>query len=361
MKQIVVLLAFTTLFFACKNEKNNAWEAFTKCGTNRCVKEALDVKDALIKNPEQTLLAFHATYEKGNDHVIGWLYLLRDSVLTNQKMGDLLSRIAMQQSVMNAVKPFIVNAKMGETAKVVFDGMDSIVMIAETEDIGETVEPSDIPITGTYDYTIEKITYGELKISQLSSEKFKFAMDLTTGPPAHNQGSLEDIGTFKGQNEGIFSMNKYDGECAFSFIFYKDSVTVETTKGGAMVCGFGNRVMADGVFRRKSFDDPFLSKKDAATATNLQGTWQSADDPKSSIKIANGNYSEMYEGQTPVPIRYIYFPTCPKDCNPVAKMPCLKIIGQDEICYTIVKADGKTLELSQIGGTGNTNKYVRKK
>ena len=361
MKQIVVLLAFTTLFFACKNEKNNAWEAFTKCATNNCVKEAIAVKEALIKNPEQTLLAFHATYEKGEDHVVGWLYILRDSVLTNQKMGDLPSRIAMQQSVMNAVKPFVANAKMGETAKVVFDGIDSIAMIAETEDSGETVEPSDIPITGTYSYEIEKVSYGELKISQLSSEKFKFSFDLTSGPPAHNQGSLEDIGTFKGQNEGTFSMNKYGGECTLSFIFNKDNATIKTTKGDAAVCGFGNRVMADGVFKRKSFDDPFLSKKDAATAKNLQGTWQSADDPKSSVKISDGNYSEMYEGQTPAPMRYIYFPTCPKDCNPIAKMPCLKIIGQDEICYTIVKADGKTLELSQIGGTGNTNKYVRKK
>ena len=60
-------------------------------------------------------------------------------------------------------------------------------------------------------------------------------------------------------------------------------------------------------------------------------------------------------------MRYIYYPTCPKDCNPIAKMPCLKIVGQDDVCFAIVKADGKSLDSSQIAGTSNTNHYVKKK
>ena len=39
----------------------------------------------------------------------------------------------------------------------------------------------------------------------------------------------------------------------------------------------------------------------------------------------------------------------------------LKVTGQDNVCYAVIKADGKVLELSQIGGTGNTNRYVRKR
>ena len=55
------------------------------------------------------------------------------------------------------------------------------------------------------------------------------------------------------------------------------------------------------------------------------------------------------------------FSDLPEGLYPAVKMPCLKIIGQDAVCYSLIKADGKVLELSQIGGTGNTNRYVRKK
>ena len=97
-------------------------------------------------------------------------------------------------------------------------------------------------------------------------------------------------------------------------------------------------------------------------AANLEGEWQSKEDPKAGIKIQNGRFEYVYAGEKPEPsMRYIYYPTCPKDCNPIAKMPCLKIVGQDDVCFSIVKADGKSLDISQIGGTGNTNHYVKKK
>ena len=110
------------------------------------------------------------------------------------------------------------------------------------------------------------------------------------------------------------------------------------------------------------YPDPVLTAKEEKIATNLEGEWQSKDDPKAGVKMENGKFTFLYEGKTTEsPMRYIYYPTCPKDCNPVAKMPCLKIIGQDDVCYSIVKADGKSLDISQIGGTGNTNRYVKKK
>jgi hypothetical protein len=110
------------------------------------------------------------------------------------------------------------------------------------------------------------------------------------------------------------------------------------------------------------YPDPVLSEKDVKVVEKMQGMWQSKEDPKAGIKIENGRFSYVYEGQKPDPsMRYIYYPICPKDCNPIAKMPCLKIIGQDDVCYSIVKADGKVLDISQIGGKGNTNQYVKKK
>jgi hypothetical protein len=111
-----------------------------------------------------------------------------------------------------------------------------------------------------------------------------------------------------------------------------------------------------------SHPTPAYSAKDLKMLDKLQGEWQSSDDPKASIKIENEQYWDLYEGQKAEPaMRCIYYAICPKDCNPIAKMPCLKVIAQDEMCYSIVKADGKVLHLSQIGGTGNTNRYVKKK
>jgi hypothetical protein len=110
------------------------------------------------------------------------------------------------------------------------------------------------------------------------------------------------------------------------------------------------------------YPDPVLSEKEAKVAEKLVGEWQSKDDPKAGVKMENGKFTFLYEGKTKdAPMRYLFYPACPKDCNPVAKMPCLKIIGQDDVCYSIMKADGKSLDISQIGGTGNTNRYVKKK
>jgi hypothetical protein len=226
----------------------------------------------------------------------------------------------------------------------------------------EAINPSNISITGTYTYDNGDRGNGELKISQVAADKFKFKLLVIGGAPAHNSGALDGTVNLSPKNVGSFSMKKYSGECTLQFS-WGDEVTIRTLKGDAAACGFGNNVMADGVYKRKSFEDPFLSKTQAKAATMLIGTWQSTEDPKSSIKIADGQYSDVYEGQTPASpaMRYIYYPTCPKDCNPIAKTRCLKIIGQDDICYTVVKADGKVLEISQIGGRGNTNKYVKKK
>ena len=121
IKHFLVLTAI--LFFACKTTetKSDAWATFQKCSGNNCVKEALAVKDAFVKNPQQTLNEFQATYEKGEDHVIGWLYILRDSVLLNSKMGTMEERLAMQQTIITAAKPFEKDAKVQEMAKSVMD------------------------------------------------------------------------------------------------------------------------------------------------------------------------------------------------------------------------------------------------
>jgi hypothetical protein len=117
------LLLFSTLicFLQCATPKSDSWEAFTKCATNECVKEAVDVKDAFLKDPKALLNQFQTTYEKGEDHVIGWLYMLRDSVLLNPKYGTVDERIAMQKALIDAAKPFINDPKVNEMASSVIN------------------------------------------------------------------------------------------------------------------------------------------------------------------------------------------------------------------------------------------------
>jgi hypothetical protein len=120
MKNILFLL-IVSLFFQCSAPKNDAWEVFTKCAASECIKEAIDVKDAFLKDPKTLLSQFQATYEKGEDHVIGWLYMLRESVLINPKMGTVEERIAMQKALIDAAKPFENDPKVHEMAQSVIN------------------------------------------------------------------------------------------------------------------------------------------------------------------------------------------------------------------------------------------------
>jgi hypothetical protein len=361
MKNFLFYVMLIALIGACKNPQtaeSASWVAFKKCATNACVKEVIDVKNAFLQNPKQLLTDFQATYEKGEDHVIGWLFILRDSVLLNPKMGTTEARFALQQKLITATKPFENDPKVKEMAKSVLENVEHLAIMSETED--EVVEPSSLPITGTYSYDKGDNGNGDVSISQVAFDKFQFKISVTGGSPSHTGGYMEGTATLV-QNKGTYSTKEFGGECALEFTF-GDSLAIKTLKGDPASCGFGMNVMADGVYPRKSYNDPFLSKKDAANAAKLIGEWQSLSDPQSSLKIGKGVYQDKYVGTNPMPaLRYIYSPMCPKACNPVGKTPCLRVIGQDDVCYAIVKADGKNLDLSQIGGAGNTNRYVKKK
>ena len=120
MKNFVLLLLISICCFSCQS-KSDAWEKFTKCATADCFKEAIDVKDAFLKDPKTLLTQFQATYEKGEDHVIGWLYMLRENVLINPKMGTIEERLAMQKALIDAAKPFENDPKVHEMAQSVIN------------------------------------------------------------------------------------------------------------------------------------------------------------------------------------------------------------------------------------------------
>ncbi len=115
-------LLFTLLFFSqCSGPKSDSWETFKSCASNDCVKEAIVVKDDFLKDPEKLLSQFQTTYENGEDHVLGWLFILRDSVLINPKMGTQAERLALQKKLLETASLFLNNTKVHEMAESVIN------------------------------------------------------------------------------------------------------------------------------------------------------------------------------------------------------------------------------------------------
>jgi hypothetical protein len=289
--------------------------------------------------------------------VIGWLYILRDSVLLNPAKGSTEARFAMQQAIVQAVKGFEKDPKLGEMARSVTDEIETLAIMSEQED---TPSEMGAPMTGTYIVENASIA-GSVEVCQISRDKAQFRLQVTNMTGAHNQGTMEGVATIVPQGF-VYTTNEFGGECTLEFAFAENgNLTVKTQKGDPAVCGFGNAVVPDGQYTKKDGNNPFLSKAEAAAFQKMAGEWVSTTDPKAVVKIADGYYLDVYDGQTMITSHCTYFAKCPADCQPVAKnAPCLRVIGEQEMCYAIIKADGKVLELSQIGGTGNTNRYVKK-
>ncbi len=352
-----ILLAISLFIFSCETTAPGPWEDFMKCATSACVTEAIAVKDAFIKDPKAMLAKFDEAGQRGEDHFIGWLYIMRDSVLINMDYSPTEDRIAMQQAIINAAKPYENDPKYGELAQSIIGEVEMLAIASELEDdvFGYA------PIVGTYAFELPNDAgSGELKVNIADDESIRFSLDVVAGPPAHNQGTLEGVAKMTAQNEYEFATNEYGSTCKISFSFQMDNATLKTLEGDPAACGFGNGVVADQTYIMKDADDPFLSAADAKTAKNLHGHWVSTSDPKSELVLENGFYKEIYEGKDMASSPYQFHPKCPKDCDPAGDFPCIAVRGQDIVCFAVVKVDNKSLELSMINGTGNTLAYKRK-
>lgn len=355
----VLLQVLIFLLFACHAPSGEiAWKAFKACDGRKCVSEALAVKNALLINPKSTLILFNDTYEQGEDHVIGWLYLLRDSVLLNPVYGSLQKRIALQDKIIKTIRPYEDDPLLGEMAKSILGEMESFSIQAGNNDL-----PLEIltPATGLYVLSLPKnagtVT---LQISQTSIDALRFSFRIL------HSGSFSNPINFKGkaqlnQNkaQAWYTSTTIDNSCKLNFDFTENSASVKIITGSTETCGFGSGLAIEGSYRRKSFEDPILSKLDAKKMASLLGEWQSTDDPRAKIKIADGRYQDWYDGLPVETFLCVYFSKCPRDCNPKTPTPCLKIFGQDEVCYIILKVDDYNLVLSPIGGSGKSNSYTR--
>lgn len=109
--------------------------------------------------------------------------------------------------------------------------------------------------SGVYSYgaNVGKGRIGTISIYPETDSTILFYIDLNGGEPSYNMGSL--YGRVKISNDtGIF-YSKYDFSdtgCKRRFNFTKNSLKIETLDD-QYDCGFGNGVIGDGEYKRKTY------------------------------------------------------------------------------------------------------------
>ena len=90
----------------------------------------------------------------------------------------------------------------------------------------------------------------------------------------------------------------------------------------------------------------------------LRGTWKSTDDADSQLIITEKQYIERYKGQPDAasPLR-----VQPQPCGekPSRKPSGTLYLDTSDFCYYVVSVSATRLELSEVGGRGNTLTYKR--
>lgn len=247
MKKSIFLFISSVLglfFYACQQE-TSAWQQFVNCAGNDCVAETMAVKDALLASPEPVLRGMQETYEKGEDHVIGWLYILQDSVLLNAQYGTLEARGAILMDIITTAKGMVDNAELSEMAMTIINTLGAVDLSALPS---ESTKQDGLSIDGTYEYGGSE-GKGYLKVSVLDAAYIQFSLGLVGGPPAHNRGNLEAKAKHTGGNVYQYETSEYGQPCRLEFTFSKGSATIKTLAGDSAACGFGNGVMADNTYQ----------------------------------------------------------------------------------------------------------------
>lgn len=94
-----------------------------------------------------------------------------------------------------------------------------------------------------------------LNTAAMDDARLRVQVSCFGGPPGNNSGGAEDTVAVRG-GEAVVRM-EYAGPCELRFRFHGDSAQVRQT-GSDADCGFGNRVTADGIYRRVSREPDFV-------------------------------------------------------------------------------------------------------
>lgn len=248
---------------------------------------------------------------------------------------------------------------LGITVAYLLSGL--LLVTCQSAHKGEDANAAPLAVTGTYSYELpDEAGTGQFLISQLDNEALRYSLTVVGGPPAYHQGFAEGEAWFGPGNTANIVIGDASAPCEIQLLFTSEGLEAKTLKGSPADCGFGNGVRADGKYQRTSSMDPFLPPG-AETSSNLMGEWVSVDDPRSVLKIDGGQYVEIYDEEEMGRFDYDFFPECPTQCGSIEDMSCLLVKGEmDATCYAIVKATEETLEMSLVGGRGNTLTYRRK-
>lgn len=121
---------------------------------------------------------------------------------------------------------------------------------------------SDDAISGTYVYKDQGNPEGGgyLVIQVLDNGRLKFELDINNGPPNYHSGTavgeMELDGNTAVYNTSEYAMQGQD-PCVISFLFVDGMVEIEQEQGVDMSCGFGQGVVARGIYTKKN-DTPIF-------------------------------------------------------------------------------------------------------
>ena len=87
--------------------------------------------------------------------------------------------------------------------------------------------------------------YHLLRIHYISPENIMFYMDISTGAPAYNTGSLYGRLKLNKKTGNYEYLPVEDGDCKLIFVNKGNAIGVKTISGD---CGFGHNVYADGLY-----------------------------------------------------------------------------------------------------------------
>lgn len=127
----------------------------------------------------------------------------------------------------------------------------------QTEQENVAAKAAKIKGTFTYDYG-EKAGNGQLTFVQIDQQTARFALEIIGSGEVPNMGFLQDTLKLEGNNsEAWYTSTEYGGTCQLRFKIAGDQIEIITEQGGSASCGFGNRIIADGIYSKTSEEVSF--------------------------------------------------------------------------------------------------------
>ena len=105
---------------------------------------------------------------------------------------------------------------------------------------------------------------------------------------------------------------------------------------------------------------PTSIESELAQQKMLLGNWQSTEDDQYRLEIrSDQKFISFYGSDVISTENWKYYSACPQDCNELDGS-CLTTDGEDgSVCYYLVKLTSDELQISMLGGRGNTLIFKR--